>query len=111
MGMVMNRVCVCFALSHVVENAGDWFGHLTGESLVHIEEALREVMRSLRPDLIALVDAFEFPDNVLNSALGKYDGRVYEALYESAKASPLNRQDPLPGYRFLEPLLDKEFLR
>ena len=31
---------------------------------------------------VALVDAFDFPDNVLNSTLGRSDGNVYEACYQ-----------------------------
>jgi hypothetical protein len=52
-----------------------------------------------------------FPDNVLNSALGRRDGNVYEALYAGAKASPLNRVDPFPGYaEHLRPGLDLGFI-
>ena len=39
-------------------------------------------LTATRPNAVALVDAFEFPDNVLNSAIGRHDGRVYESLYE-----------------------------
>ena len=31
---------------------------------------------------MALVDAFDFPDKVLNSSIGGYDGNVYEELYK-----------------------------
>ena len=47
-----------------------------------ISEAVRRLLRLVRPNAVALVDAFEYPDNVLNSAIGRHDGRVYEALYE-----------------------------
>ena len=34
------------------------------------------------------------PDSVLNSAIGCYDGNVYQRLYEEAKTrEPLNRTD------------------
>lgn len=49
---------------------------------------------------------------MLNSALGRYDGKVYESLYLSAKNSPLNDQDPFPGYHeHLKPNLDLEFIK
>ena len=44
----------------------------------------------LRPETIALVDAFDISDTVLNSALGSYDGKVYEQLFESARTSAMN---------------------
>lgn len=38
-----------------------------------------------------LVDAFDFTDKSLNSALGSYDGHVYQRLYEWAQKSPTNQ--------------------
>lgn len=49
---------------------------------------------------------------MLNSALGRYDGRVYESLYLAAKHSPMNDSDPFPGYEeYLKPNLDLEFIK
>ena len=76
-----------------------------------VDEAMRDLLREVRHDAVPLVDAFEFPDNVLNSALGRHDGRVYESLYTAAKASPLNRVDPFRGYtEHLRPSLDRAFI-
>ena len=50
-------------------------------------------MSELRPNAVGLVDAFDYPDRMLNSCLGRYDGQVYEALYEYAKRSSLNRNE------------------
>ena len=33
-------------------------------------------------EAVPLVDAFDFHDQILNSALGRYDGDVYRHLYE-----------------------------
>lgn len=38
------------------------------------------------------MDAFDFTDKSLNSALGSYDGQVYQRLYEWAQKSPTNKQ-------------------
>ncbi len=54
-----------------------------------MHEAVRLLLLTVRPNAVTLVDAFEFPDNVLNSAIGRYDGRVYEALYEVLRVSLL----------------------
>jgi len=45
----------------------------------------------LIPETIGLTDAFGFTDWDLGSALGVYDGKVYEALWERAQTEPLNR--------------------
>merc|ERR1711968_35936 len=79
------------------------------------KRAVRDAMLSLLPivraDVVPLMDAFEFPDNVLNSALGRHDGNVYESLYAGAKASPMNAKDPFEGYdQHLRPHLDLDFI-
>ena len=39
------------------------------------------------------MDAFDIPDAVLNSALGRYDGDVYRHLYAWAKGAPRNKSE------------------
>ena len=41
---------------------------------------------------MSLVDAFDYSDYVLNSALGRYDGNVYEDLFRWAQRSALNKE-------------------
>ena len=65
----------------------------------------------LRPNVVPLVDAFDMPDHALRSALGRFDGNVYEALYESAVHTRLNYEQPFRGYKkYLQPYLDRELL-
>ena len=54
----------------------------------------------------------DIPDSVLRSAIGKYDGNVYEALFDSAQKSILNQIDPFVGYEeYLRPHTNKELLK
>ena len=66
---------------------------MTSEQLSMLEDKLLELLASLRVNAVALVDAYDFPDAILCSALGRYDGQVYEALYKFAEDSPLNKTD------------------
>ena len=76
-----------------------------------MRQAVRELCLELRPDAVTLVDAYEFHDNVLNSALGRHDGRVYESLLASAQASPLNAKEPYTGYAHArDNVLDAAFI-
>ena len=65
--------------------------------------------RRHRPELVALVDAFEFSDWQLNnSAIGSFDGNVYERLVASTEQEPLNNQPGggVVGYEeFLAPIM------
>ncbi len=80
--------------------------------VVEIDEAASTLLTALRPNMVALVDAFEFPDSTLNSALGRYDGNVYESVYAAAAASPLNSDSARQKvFAALTPHLDKDFIR
>ena len=46
-----------------------------------------------RKEAVPLVDAFDIPDDVLNSALGRYDGDVYTHLYQWALKAPRNKEE------------------
>lgn len=46
----------------------------------------------------------------LHSTLGRADGRVYEAIYEEARRSPLNKQQ-MVGWEKLRPVLDVDFIK
>ena len=51
------------------------------------------LFEDIRPNAVALVDAFDYPDMVLGSCLGRYDGQVYQALYDYAKSAPMNQTE------------------
>ena len=46
-----------------------------------------------RPDAVPLVDAFDFHDESLATAIGTYDGHAYERLLLAAQDSELNKAD------------------
>lgn len=58
-----------------------------------VNNRILELLTLIRPNAVALVDAFDFKDMTLGSVLGRYDGNVYENLFEWAKKSPLNKTE------------------
>eukprot|EP01090_Pellita_catalonica_P003340 TRINITY_DN13011_c0_g1_i1.p1 TRINITY_DN13011_c0_g1~~TRINITY_DN13011_c0_g1_i1.p1 ORF type:complete len:596 (-),score=88.12 TRINITY_DN13011_c0_g1_i1:18-1805(-) len=106
----LHGLCALFATANIVEGKG-WNGVLDATETRHAREAVNVITASLRRNVVGLVDAFDFHDNVLNSVLGRSDGNVYEALYESARKSRLNQTVPFLGYKFLRPHLDLDFLK
>jgi acyl-CoA oxidase len=57
-------------------------------------------MAEIRPHAVKLVDAWSIPDFLLDSALGRYDGRVYEDLFDRAhRQNPLNQIVFNPNYK------------
>ncbi|KAG7664167.1 POX1 [[Candida] subhashii] len=50
----------------------------------------------VRPDVVALTDSFQLSDMMVNSAIGKHDGDIYENYFETVKTlnKPSNTQAP-----------------
>ncbi|KAF2399459.1 acyl-CoA oxidase [Trichodelitschia bisporula] len=64
----------------------------TPSSLDVLPDIILDLMIKIRPHAVKLVDGWAIPDYVLDSALGRYDGRVYEDLFDRAhRQNPLNR--------------------
>ncbi len=65
---------------------------MSSEQVSYAREQLYLLMKVVRKEAIPLVDAFDFPDGVLNSALGRYDGDVYNSLFKWAQKAPRNKK-------------------
>jgi Acyl-CoA oxidase len=56
-----------------------------------LENVYRSEILEFSPQAaIQITDAFKFSDYELGSVLGRYDGNVYEALFDEAKKDPIN---------------------
>lgn len=106
---VLERLCALFALADMVTGQ-QWAGLLDIDQVELVEEACSRVCSMLRPDAVALVDAWDYPDHALNSTIGGRDGDVYEKQYLAAVDSPLNDKRVPDYFEAIKPFLDLEFL-
>lgn len=68
--------------------------------LTALPDSVLDLMTQLRPHAVKLIDAWSIPDFLLGSALGRYDGKVYEELFDMAhRRNPLNKVTFNPDYR------------
>ena len=97
----LRRLARLYALSLCEQCLGDLMEstHLSPRQAPAVRAAHMAAVREVRPDAVPLVDAWAWSDRMLNSALGRFDGRVYEALFDWASEAPLNRTDVSSGYR------------
>ena len=106
---ILTSLCRLFALSHIEKEMGDFTedGYLDAGQAEMVRGEVRRLLAALRVDAVAIVDSFDFSDHYLNSALGKWDGNVYECLYKWARTgNPMNESDIAPGVeRILLPLM------
>ena len=97
---VMNDLARLFALYWMERELGDFLedGYLSSQQSVWVRANVLQLLNVVRPNAVALVDARDFSDFRLKSALGRYDGNVYPAIIEAAQRDPLNQTEPGPGY-------------
>jgi acyl-CoA oxidase len=89
-----------FGLYWMERELGDFLedGYLSAKHAKWVRAGVLTMLDTVRPNAVPLVDAFDFSDFVLRSALGRYDGNVYPAIMEAAKRDPLNKNEVGPGY-------------
>ncbi|XP_041073318.1 peroxisomal acyl-coenzyme A oxidase 1 isoform X4 [Carcharodon carcharias] len=107
---VLNTLCLMYALYGISKNSGDFLhaGILSDLQISQVHQRVKELLAVIRPNAVPLVDAFDYPDAVLASVLGRYDGNVYEHMFEWAKKSPLNKTEVHKSfYKYLKPLQSK----
>ena len=99
---VLQNLFHLFALYTLDASASEFLlsGAVAMDHLSLITAKIQTLMDQIRPHAVRLVDAWSIPDYLLQSALGRYDGDVYNRLFELAhKENPLNRQTFNPDYR------------
>eukprot|EP01120_Amphizonella_sp_Union-15-10_P016186 TRINITY_DN8453_c0_g1_i1.p1 TRINITY_DN8453_c0_g1~~TRINITY_DN8453_c0_g1_i1.p1 ORF type:complete len:652 (-),score=118.79 TRINITY_DN8453_c0_g1_i1:70-2025(-) len=97
-----------FGLYYIERDIADWLEdeYFSPKQVQLLKQEVRRLLTVVRRDAVPLADAFGFTDHYLNSALGRYDGDVYNALFEWTKKEPLNETDVPSGYeKYLKPLL------
>ncbi|XP_002732026.1 peroxisomal acyl-coenzyme A oxidase 1-like [Saccoglossus kowalevskii] len=105
---VMISLCQLYALHGIQQSAGDFLqdGYMNGNQIAMATEQMLLLLDVIRPNAVALCDAFDVPDELLGSILGRYDGNVYENMYLWAKSSPLNKTEVHESYyQYLKPML------
>lgn len=108
---ILKCLFCCLALSWMDEHQAEFLlaDAFSIQSYSVLAEALAAACLAARRTAVAVADAFKHTDNFLNSALGRYDGDVYNALLESTTLESLNNQDvPVAYERHLQYILHPE---
>ncbi|KAH0932703.1 hypothetical protein HID58_009820 [Brassica napus] len=109
----LKNLCYIYALHLIHKHLGDFLSTntITPEQASLANNQLRSLYSQLRPNAVALVDAFDYTDHYLGSVLGRYDGNVYPKLFEEALKDPLNDSVVPDGYHeYIRPFI-KQHLR
>lgn len=98
---LMHKLFRLYAL-HTLEQEASEFYTSSAVTVRQIQlartNAVMKLLEDVRPHAVRLVDAWDFPDWQLDSALGRYDGKVYE-VFDAYPSKTRNRANGmLPGY-------------
>ncbi|CAI0413141.1 unnamed protein product [Linum tenue] len=107
----LRNLCNIYALNLINRHLGDFLstGAISAKQASLANDQLRSLFSQVRPNAIALVDAFNYTDHYLGSILGCYDGNVYPKLYEEAWKDPLNDSVVPDGYQeYIRPMLKQQ---
>lgn len=107
---VLKTLSYLFALHTMEKELSEFLlsEYLSPEQSAMLKEQIIALLELVRPDAVGLVDAFALPDYYLHSALGRYDGQVYEAMTKMAEAEPLNQTLVVEGYeQHIKPFVRK----
>lgn len=99
---VMQTLFRLFALYTIEQSSTEFIlsSALRTDQLHRLMPSIQRLMNEVRPHAVRLVDAWSVPDYLLESALGRYDGDVYNALFRRAhQENPLNLQTFNPDWK------------
>jgi len=97
---VLGDLAKLFGLYWMEKDLGDFVedGYIMQRQSEWVSPLVLKYLAAIRTNAVALVDAPDFTDFKMKSALGRYDGNVYPHIIAAAKKDPLNAVDPGPAY-------------
>ncbi|KAF9026086.1 acyl-coenzyme A oxidase [Podila verticillata] len=107
---VLERLSHLHALHTIQTNLADFVedGYFSPVQCQSLRAQVKTLVAGLADEAVGLVDAFDHPDFLLNSALGASDGDAYKRLWDKAQMEPLNRREVCDGYEeYIRPLLKR----
>ncbi|KAG0305821.1 acyl-coenzyme A oxidase [Linnemannia gamsii] len=107
---VLKRLSDLFALHTIQASLGDYLEdfYVSPAQCQSLRQQIKNLQDALADDVVGLVDAFDFPDHFLGSALGSIDGNAYQRLWDAAQKEAINQVEVVDGYKeYIVPILNQ----
>ncbi|KAJ9594890.1 hypothetical protein L9F63_013815, partial [Diploptera punctata] len=95
---VLQKLCSLYGLWSLEKHLGTLYecGYATGPQPTRlIREGILQICLQLKPEAVALADAIAPPDFILNSVIGKSDGKLYQNIEGCLIQTPGATQRPV----------------
>ncbi|KAJ0182752.1 hypothetical protein K1T71_002121 [Dendrolimus kikuchii] len=105
---VLLQLVDLYVVYWALQRVGDLlrFTSISERDIEQLQNWYEQLLTKIRPNAVGLVDSFDIRDEILHSALGAYDGRVYERLMAEALKSPLNAEPVNQSFhKYLKPFM------
>ncbi|XP_026758707.1 probable peroxisomal acyl-coenzyme A oxidase 1 [Galleria mellonella] len=113
LAQVLRQLAELYLTYWTLEKRGDLlvYSSISKNDVAWQQQRYEQLLALIRPNAVGLVDSFDVRDEILNSTLGAYDGRVYERLFEEAMKSPLNAEPVNSSFhKYIKPFVEKSKL-
>ncbi|KAF9950383.1 acyl-coenzyme A oxidase [Mortierella alpina] len=107
---VLERLSSLYALHTIHASLGEFLEDffISPSQCQSLRQQIKYLQESLADDAVGLVDAFDFSDHYLNSALGSADGNAYQRLWDAAQKEAINQTEVVEGYKeYIVPILNQ----
>ena len=84
---VMKKLCLLWGIEKLIERASQVYvtGILTPDAFKLLQAKREALLKEIRPEALTLVEAFEYSDNTLQSAIAHSNERYSENLIDWAR--------------------------
>lgn len=105
----LKRLNDLFALHNLESQLGELLemGYFTPHQAQEVRNQTRALSKEVRKDAVPFVDAFNFPDFLLNSPLGAFDGDIYKHYFQTVLEAPNSESIPYWD-ELIKPLVTKK---
>ncbi|KAI9033595.1 hypothetical protein CLU79DRAFT_724499 [Phycomyces nitens] len=103
---ILNRLTILWGIHTLYKYSDQGYreGFLNPEQIKDIETIYFDYCKSLRSQVIGLTDGFGYPDFIVKAPIGKYDGDIYQAYFDTLLQAPGSVQVPPYHEKYIKPL-------
>ncbi|RZF45952.1 hypothetical protein LSTR_LSTR008329 [Laodelphax striatellus] len=105
---VLTQLCELYAVFWVLKKVGNFlmYSNIRKEDVKSLQDWQYALLISIRPNTVGIVDSLGVGEEILGSALGAWDGKVYERLFDASNESPLNKKPVDDSFhKYMKPFL------
>ena len=89
------KLLVLYGIEKIIAQSNSFYetGVITSKTYNQLHIARERLLKEIRPEALALVEAFGYDDNTLHTAIGCSDGKPYQRILDWAQNKNVVNQE------------------